>query len=54
MQKSQIILQDIKKVLKSILSKYLGFIDMFSKRLTMKILKHLGINKNVIKQEISK
>ena len=44
----QIVLLSIKKIFKNILAKYIDFIDVFSKRLVIKLLKYLNINKYII------
>ena len=38
----------IKKVFKSVLVKYLDFLDIFFKELAVELLKYLGINKYII------
>ena len=53
-KKTQIISLNIKKILKNVLFKYLNFVDIFSKKLGIKVSKRLGINKYIIDLETSK
>lgn len=45
---------DIKKILESVLAKYLDFVDIFLKKLAMEPSQYLGINKYTIKPKVSR
>ena len=54
MWKASIISLSITKIPKNVFAKYLDFIDIFSKKLVTKLLKHLGLNKYAIDLEKGK
>ena len=53
-EKIEIVSLSIEKIPKNDLNKYLDFANIFSKRLALKLLKYLDINKYIINLEISK